>query len=368
MYLQTILFAIVYFVASLGSTLLNTEGVMVLGLFSVWNYVKNLKTVQKKPFFFIGIFLGVLFNFKITSVVLFFPLFLNACYEHFKNKGKMVDLIKCISCGIAGFVFINIPFVFYLIKNECYFDFLKYYKFATSGKCFSLVEFFIALLCLTIALFLKKKNEDDGNTLLCLSTFLLYFSVGEKFSYYMAAYVCVLMMGLFPKKGNKLFHILGLGIVFAICSLNIVSYTKLCKDNQQICQKEVAMQYEIDNSNILYIFEDIGYGCYKDASFVENYQWIPDRYYYSDEFMEEYVPLTIERLETKQFRYVYIFSPEKYQIVNKFGKTMEEIESNGTSIEKLNLNKIKIAFLIQDILFENYKPISQDSDLYVLKD
>ena len=87
--------------------------------------------------------------------------------------------------------------------------------------------------------------------------------------------------------------------------------------------------------NVLYIWEDMGFGSYSEESFVEPYQWIPARFLYKENTYNEIIELNKQRILEKQFKFVIT----EYEKSNKQNKLKEVVsiltpylEDNYTSI------------------------------------
>lgn len=356
----TSIFALIYLIITSNVALVNTEGLSSLCFILIWGILKKSKKVTSKMFFVIGIVLGILFNFKITSVIPYIPLFLYVCTKHIKNNKEYKNLIKAIFIGFLGFVIINIPFLIYMLANNNWSDFIKIYSYACENRSEHLISKTITFLITTTSgLFYMFSNDKIGNIMICLSSLGLCWVFGDNINYYLAFYFVIIFLEMFQfKNTNKI-------IVFVLLFVMIVFGIKEIKINVKINEikntKEIATTYKITNENILYLWEDVGYGAYSNKSFVEPYQWVPTGAFCSDEFTKYYTTLTIERLKNKQFEYVYV---PPLETINQYQKTKE----NDKNDEIYKINMRKMLCNICSYLEENYEYVlTADGELYKAK-
>lgn len=315
----TSMFALLYLVStSFETNLLNTEGLSIIAIIIVWGILKKRKVVSWKMFFVLGVVLGILFNFKITSIATYIPLFVYACAKHIKNNGGAKMLTISISVGIVSFVLINVPFITYLIENKNLGKFIEVYSYACEGRGDTIVkEIFISLLFLVVAilyLYIFQDNERFYNILICVSMIAFSVTFGRFISYYLAFYIAIMLLELFCYEHT---HIEVIIVITIIMTLQMFLRIFSIMFDDFYSKKSVAEEYNITNENILYIWEDGGYGVYSSDLYIEPYQWVPDMMFSSEEFVLFYKELTIERLKNKQFEYVYTYPLEMIEKNNE---------------------------------------------------
>ena len=366
----TSIFALVYLLITPSVALVNTEGISTLCFIIIWGILKKSQKVTPKMFLTIGIILGILFNFKITSIIPYIPLFAYACVSHIRSSKDYKILLKSIGMGVVGFVAINIPFLIYMTIGNYWGDFLQIYEYACSesNSNSNIIQQIFFGCCILIAgiLFIIRKNQKIGELIIYLSSICFGISVGSGFNYYLAFYITIIFLGLFQfKNTNKGLLILTLFLVF-LYGANQIKHSISFKEAANT--KNIAEQYGITNENILYIWEDMGYGAYSSESFVEPYQWVPSRAFYSDEFTEYYTQLTVERLKNKQFKYVYAPPLELLNQINTEDYTTPSSNVLGNRNKKKNQKNMNKMYLeIVSYLKENYNIDEDYKYLYKAK-
>lgn len=285
---QIFVFALVYLLVTSNVALVNTEGISAICFILIWSMLNKTNNVTPKMFFIIGIVLGILFNFKITSIATYVPLFFYACANHIKNNKEYKNLLKSIGIGVVGFVVINIPAFIYIIVNNNLHNFIKIYGYVCDSQTTSLtMQIFISFMFSLSGLFyLFSKNTKYANLMICLSSLTFTFCFGKIIDYYIALYIVIAFICILSfRETNKIITFL---LIFALLLYGV----KCIKYNMNIKSlkhtKEFSIEYNITNNNILYIWEDIGFGVYSEDTFVEPYQWVPSRMFSSDEFTEYY--------------------------------------------------------------------------------
>lgn len=353
----TALFAIGYLSLTPNVTLVNTEGVSVLALFLVWGYIKRVEKVTPRAFSFIGVALGVLFNFKMTSIVPYIPIFFYACVKHAKNGGKCSELANAVASGAASFLATGIPFLLYLLGNECLQDCVEVFGLACGGRNDDLVVQMVVVLLTTGfgTVCVWKGSDDYGRKVVCVATLIASLVVGSFCNYYVAFYIAVLFLELFQFERTNALLVVAVAMITYASGAKEFEYNAILRETTNT--REIAKKYEITNDNILYLTEDMGYGIYASELFREPYQWVPTGMLYSDEFTDFYLDWLIGRIESKQFEYV--FAPPTDWVGE-----LEALQRKGID-NQLTKNQSKVFVTIAPYLEENYRnDLEQNGYLY----
>lgn len=302
---QTFAFSLIYLLVTSNVSLINNEGLSAICFILIWRMLNKTNKVTSKMFLIIGIVLGILFNFKFTSIATYFPLFAYACINHIKNNKEYKNLLKSIGMGIVGFITINIPAFIYIIVNNNLDDFIKIYKYTCDNITKTLtIQIIISLTFFISSIFyLIDKKINYSKLMICLSSLMFTLCFGNVSDYYVAICTVILFSGILLIRETK--KIITSLLIFSLFVYGIFCVKYRINIKPLKCTKEFAVEFSITNQNILYLWEDVGFGVYSDDTFVEPYQWVPSRMFSSDEFTEYYINLTIERIKNKQFEYIY---------------------------------------------------------------
>lgn len=278
--------------------LFNTDTMLIPFYFLTYGYILNNKKYSNKSFFLIGLMLGFFINIKYSSILYFASLFLFATFLHFYNKNTIKNYFLLILNGLLGVVSINIPFFIYLIKTNTFQKFVYYAILASNTNSLNVILMIcLFLICFIFTIFLYKKGNKYFEIFLCLSTLAISY-IGMFFN---GNYIVVMFLIIAPccfKKNIK-------SILFYIaCSVLFYISMFIPDQGAKINIKDIAKQYGINNSNIVYVFEDLGFGAYSEESFKEPYQWIPVRFLYKDSFYDEIVELYTKRIVNQEFEFV----------------------------------------------------------------
>lgn len=346
--MYTFIFSLFYFIVSQYTVLVNTEGLLAIAYFFIFSYVINHKKVTPKAFFLIGLAIGFFVNIKYVSILSLFGLFIYVTFLHFYNQNGVKQYLKSIIAGLMGALLVNIPFIAYLLKTNT----TNYYMSSMLMASGVGIDIVFVIFCIGMSMFMiylsinyyKKEETIKSIRFLALSCAIMVFIGGMVSSVYISYILATLVPFVFYDKKIDLSILFYIGIVLWFFSeqknSNLIISDCLSENTKTISQK-----YGIDNSNIFYLTEDIGFGIYEDETFVEPYQWIPFRYFKTEKISREIIELEKDRLRSKRFEFVFV---------------------DGQLLDEKNLTKEKTYGYEADmyreiapILIENYEPIDQ---------
>ena len=316
----TNLFTLAFLIISFTKpALFNTDIMIIPFYFLTYKYVLNNKKYSNKSFLLIGIILGFFINIKYSSILYFASLFVFATFLHFYNKNTMKQYVLLIVNGLIGVITINIPFLIFLLRTSTLKNFIYYTRLASSTNIYSaLLMVILFILLITIAIILYRKKNQYFKLFICLSTLAISY-IGMFFNEnYIVVMFLIIAPCCFVKNIKPILFYISFSVLFYI-SIFILN------QGSQIDTKDIAKQYEIDNSNILYVCEDLGFGAYSEESFKEPYQWIPVRFLYNDDTYDEIVELYTKRITNKEFEFVITIKNDNKEKIGKLEKISQEL-------------------------------------------
>lgn len=276
--------------------LFNTDTMLIPFYFLTYGYVLNNKKYSNKSFFLIGLMLGFFINIKYSSILYFASLFLFATFLHFYNKNTIKHYFLLILNGLLGVVAINIPFFIYLIKTNTFQKFVHYAILASNTNSLNVILMIcLFLICFIFTIFLYKKGNKYFEIFLCLSTLTISY-IGMFFN---ENYIVVMFLIITPCCFIK-----NIKTIMFYISLIFLFFISLGIPKETVDVKQISKEYGIDNSNLLYISEDIGFGSYSEKEFKEPYQWIPVRFLSNEKTYNEILLLYKQRIINKTFKFV----------------------------------------------------------------
>lgn len=357
--------AVCYFFASIGAPIMNTEGYAAIALMLVYAYAFRAKEAKPLPFALIGMALGILGNMKFTAVAPFFPAFLLVAATHLKGRNGLKRLIFSIFTGIFGFVVVNIPFAWYLLKHDLVEDCIG--VFGTTSSLASLIGTTkIALILLVMAMICLCVWKEQANllkTTTIAGSVLLVIVFGSNAPYYLQFCVLIFVM-IFAS--SKSYAKIPIAIIIVAALASLLLNNKFFFDGMhKVDRKEVFDALGTTNANTLYFSEDFGFGVFGGELYAEPLQWIPSKMLASNEFSRYIIDLTIERVKERRFKYIFVTNE-----VVEYTKTDEflaKIDKAQNSEAKVLDNSYYFFYEVVPILEQYYELSSEYDFIYVVK-
>ena len=335
-----IVYSIFYFIITLNATLLNVEGLLTPFYFWIYYVAIFKENKNTKDFFFIGILLGFFITIKYSSVLYFCYLFAYFTIFYFIRKNEPIQYIKIIIYGIAGLFVSIFPFVFYLIETNTWDVYWNLMSQSSNIDIAQLMLYFASSFVLfAIAIVSYLKNNKPNNLYISLSIFT-FASIG---AYLINNYSClmfsILMVGICFLKKMNLSSVIYAGIMMVYFCL---IFPNIVDTNFDI--NKISNKYEIDNSNVLYFTEDLGYGANKKELFQEPYQWLPARMLKNPIFYREIHDIYKDRILKKQFTYIVGYCNLEVDNDNEYYKMWSSLKP----IVEENYIEIKDDYLFEE--------------------
>ena len=335
-----IVYAIVYNMLSIHSTLINTEGLIALAFFPMYYIVMDKKVYNNKLFLVIGLVLGYFSSIKYSSLVYFFGMFLFASLEILtRQKQSVFKYLQMILFGILGFVTSWIPFVVYLVKTRTWND---YWKITFSNSGLTLDTKISYTLCIVgfvvyFVKFLKQYSKgEDYEANFCIAN--VFFScIGAMIlGHYVSLIVSTLMPCVFTKK--KDWHKIATYLCLCVSCFYTMYFVMnggilLEMKRYQSFTKEIAFEYGLNSGNTLYLTEDFGFGCYSEVPIDTPYEWTPSRVLLNQEAIDELCILNKERFQNPKYKFVVCGTSDLEKETELVSKMLPYIKKYYTLVE-----------------------------------
>lgn len=294
------MFCVIQFFLTQNIILLNTESLIIPFYFYV-HYVASYKEeIKKQDFFIIGLILGFFITIKYSVIFYFMCPFFLVTFRFLYEKKNFKNYLSLIFSGLLGVCATSLPFVAYLIKTNTLYKYLEIMKMASTIKIASFVGFFLCFIVMfLITIFLYKKKSEWYQHFFCLGCCLCSLICDNLRIYCIGLIVSMIFPCFLHKLEFKKKDIFIIGTMLSC--LGIVFFAQ---QSNKSSTEYISKKYNINNSNVFYFTEDVGYGANKEQLFVEPYQWLPPRMIDNEDFYDYFYELSKNRIINKQFKFI----------------------------------------------------------------
>lgn len=249
----------------------------------------KFKQIIYRDWFLFGIVFGLAIATKYSLVVLYFPFWLSmvSYYVIHIKQYSVGAILKANGTAILGCICCLLPWMVYLTVYGLWRDVFTYYFGYVSAAGIN-PSYFIwsAVLAVLVAVYHGKYMNL---VLFAMEIFMCFLATGGmKDEYTMGLLILFIPSIAIALKKYSLVPSIGCCICFGlfilycffICRMN---YHDMCKGAFDQSVASIGDELDITNDDVMYIGENMGLGTERSKSGLYSYQWVGEKFYYSDD-------------------------------------------------------------------------------------
>ena len=330
----------------------NTEPICIIIMFLLLRYIDDKSFMKYKKFDYVlfGLAFSMIFWMKFPLVICIFPFWLYIA--NYSSKYNHVQLFtkRCL-LSFLTFVIFSIPIIGYFIYHGNVKEMIGIYfnSVHASFNFFQLHIIDISIIAIFIIALIGTiiNKEFKKSNFFFLIWFFIIFAItnftGGIRSYtscFVVILLCMVVPNFIKKTIGRFVTVLCLLVIFV---LNIPLLKPEYNNYRSV--KEIAQEYNITNDNMLYLFEDMGFGTYSEKPFRSKYQWRPARVPYDEN--DEMYQQTLDALNNKEFEFICVakedFEKEidfdEYGSEHRFANVIRAAQENYEFVEAFDFNE-----------------------------
>lgn len=363
---RTIVFNILFVLyVYMNVALLITEGFLCIALFWLFKYIDEIsdgRKITKKQFLVWGLVVGFFLFHKYSIILYFVPFFAVLMAELIKRKTSTKTLLFLILYGFFGVFIASIIPLGYCVVHNNFGDMVEAMQGCVSDIKIvrTIIVTFMGILSTVFAgkhQYFERYNKR--NSCIFISAFALNYITLALENYLMIPFLVILFCIIYKTHGLKSTIITKIALIFMLMIVNakatITIYNVCTMDSRVPTSKAFYDRYNVNNSNVLYMTEDCGFGTWSTEPYRIKYQWIPARFFASEKGME-LLKRNYQLIKDKEFEFVVFYMPE----------TSDDDEENNMENDnkKVKNEYYKLCEQIQAELDSNYYRINRFACVY----